>query len=134
MDEKNLKFVSLLLTSKHIRALQWEKKKYQTFRFSLILGCDSHDSLICICATSGIVCGYCSNHQWVGSLMKTRMIVLGIYLFFLVGLDIKFYGFLWSIKYIILISYQSRQGVIIIVFQFTHVSLIESLQYYMRTT
>jgi hypothetical protein len=56
-------------------------------------GCNSHDSLICIGATSDIVCGYRSNHKRAGSLMETKMTVLDIYLFFLVKLDIKFYGF-----------------------------------------
>jgi hypothetical protein len=59
-------------------------------------GCNSHDNLICIGATSDIVCGYRSNNKRAGSLMETMMAVLRYLFIFLVELDIKFYGFFYD--------------------------------------
>jgi hypothetical protein len=58
------------------------RKKISNISLQLMHGCNNHNSLICIGATSGTVCGYRSNHKRAGSLKETRMTVLGIYLFF----------------------------------------------------
>jgi hypothetical protein len=72
------------------------RKKYQTFHFSLMHGCNSHDSLICIDAISDIVC-VVTVAITNGGLINGDMDDSLRYLFiFLVELDIKFQGFFYD--------------------------------------